>query len=256
MDIRKYLERIRYNGGLEPDLDLLKKLQKAHLVAVPFENLDIHYRIPILLDTGRIFEKVVLNRRGGFCYELNGLFCNLLLELGYNARRISARVYKNEEGYSPEFDHLVILVNIADREYLVDVGFGEFAFGPLELVPGQIQDDERGRFSIDSIEEGYFRVNKIDGDHSTPVYIFKPIAREFSEFEHMCAYHQTDPRSHFMQQRLISLALDPGRITISGNTLKIMNGNSTTEEKIHSEEAFDKLLWDIFMIRIKNQNNE
>ncbi|HYK47600.1 MAG TPA: arylamine N-acetyltransferase, partial [Parafilimonas sp.] len=74
MDVDRYLRRINYEGTREPNLTLLAALQKQHLLHVPFENLDIHYKTPIELNVPRIFEKVVHNKRGGFCYELNGLF--------------------------------------------------------------------------------------------------------------------------------------------------------------------------------------
>ena len=98
---KKYLERIKYSGRLEPNLDLLKKLQKNHLLNVPFENLDIHNQIPIELNIDRIYEKIVQNNRGGFCYELNGLFYELLLSLDFNAKRVSARVYIKDNEYKP-----------------------------------------------------------------------------------------------------------------------------------------------------------
>ncbi len=82
MEIEKYLERIGYKGNTEPALGLLKVLQKKHLLNIPFENLDIHYKIPIELNLANTFEKVVIKGRGGFCYELNGIFHELLIQLG------------------------------------------------------------------------------------------------------------------------------------------------------------------------------
>ena len=100
MNKEKYLARIKYVGKLEPNLNLLKELQKSHLLNVPFENLDIHNQTPIELNVKRIYEKIVINNRGGFCYELNGLFYELLLLLNFNAKRISARVYNKDSGYT------------------------------------------------------------------------------------------------------------------------------------------------------------
>jgi N-hydroxyarylamine O-acetyltransferase len=92
MDIDAYLERIAYEGSREPAARTLRDLQVAHLTAVPFENLSIHAREPILLDDDALFDKVVGRRRGGFCYELNGLFAGLLRALGFNVAMLSARV--------------------------------------------------------------------------------------------------------------------------------------------------------------------
>ena len=251
MEISKYLERIKYSGTLEPNLQLLNKLQKSHLLNIPFENLDIHYHTPIKLDIDKIYDKIICKNRGGFCYELNGLDYELLIALGFKAKRVSARVYSKENEYSPEFDHLTLLVNIENIEYLTDVGFGEFIFEPLELELGKIQNDERGCFLIDEYEGGYFRVNKIDNDTSTPEFIFKNEEKELEEFAEMCEYHQTDPNSHFMQKRLISLPTLNGRITISGDLSKIKEHNSITEKELKTEAEFEKELWDKFKISIE-----
>src|SRR5690348_7230935 len=96
MDTQQYLDRISCEGCASPTPGVLRSLQKAHLLSVPFENLDIHYKIPIELNARGIYEKVVIKRRGGFCYELNSLFGELLSSLGFNVKLISARVFNQE----------------------------------------------------------------------------------------------------------------------------------------------------------------
>lgn len=173
MNTENYLNRIKYSGPLEPSLVVLKQIQKHHLLNVPFENLDIHNNVPIELSIDKIFDKIVNQNRGGFCYELNGLFYELLIALGFNAIRVSARVYDQNNGYGKEFDHFAIIVSINNTDYLTDVGFGEFAFEPLELHLGLIQNVERGAYLIDKFENEYFRVNKIQRGKPIPEYIFK-----------------------------------------------------------------------------------
>ena len=252
MEIVKYLDRIKYSGGLEPNLGLLKKLQKNHLFNIPFENLDIHNKVPIKLKIDRIYEKIVQNNRGGFCYELNGLFYELLLSLGFRAKRISVRVYNKENAYSPEFDHFSIIVKIENIDYLTDVGFGEFIFEPLELQLGKIQNDGRSYYLFDEYEDGYLRLNKIEEGTHIPELIFKNIERNFDEFTEMCEFHQSDPSSHFMKKKLISLPTANGRITISGKTLKITENNKIIEKELKNETEFEKELLDKFKITIKS----
>jgi len=247
----KYLDRIKYSGELKPNLSLLKKLQKNHILNIPFENLDIHYQTPIELNIDRIFEKIVQNNRGGFCYELNGLFYELLLSLGFKAKRVSARVYEKGTKYSPEFDHFAIVVEIENIEYLTDVGFGEFIFEPLELQFGKIQKDPRGSYVVDKYEGEYFRISKIEDGKSTPEYIFKNVECELREYAERCRYHQSNPNSHFMKKRLISLPTENGRITISGNTLKIKEETKVTEKELKNETDFEKELWEKFQISLK-----
>src|SRR5690349_18713825 len=91
LDVSAYLTRISYDGPVEPTLPVLHGLHLAHLRSVPFENLDIHLGRPISLAEEQLFAKVVGQRRGGFCYELNGLFAALLREIGYEVTLLAAQ---------------------------------------------------------------------------------------------------------------------------------------------------------------------
>src|SRR6266550_6884083 len=132
MDIQAYLQRISYTGPLVPIAETLRLLQVAHLQTVPFENLSIHSGEPIVLDDDALFEKIVRRRRGGFCYELNGLFAALLRALGFDVKMLSARVANAEGIFGPDFDHMTLLVTLAEP-WLVDVGFGDSFLEPLKL---------------------------------------------------------------------------------------------------------------------------
>jgi len=250
MDKEQYLKRINYTGGLEPNIALLSELQKRHLLNIPFENLDIHYKKHIELNIESIYKKIVEDNRGGFCYELNGLFYELLLSLNFEAKRISARVYTDETDYSPEFDHFAIIVKIGNVEYLTDVGFGEFSFKPLELILGKPQKDHRANYVIDKYDEHYFRVNKMEKGKLKPEYIFTTLARDFMDYKKMCEFHQSDSRSNFMKKRLISLATESGRITITNNILKVRKNNLVEERILNNETEFENELWDNFRIKI------
>ena len=115
MNIRAYLDRIDYHSPLEPTAETLRALHMAHMLAVPFENLNIGRGWPIVLDQDALFEKIVVRRRGGFCYELNGLFAALLRALGFEVTLLSAGVARADGGFGPEFDHLTLLVTTDDR---------------------------------------------------------------------------------------------------------------------------------------------
>src|SRR5215210_3696598 len=132
MDLPAYLHRINYRGEQAPTAAALRDLHRAHLLAVPFENLDIHLDRRILLDQDALFDKIVTRRRGGFCYELNGLFALLLRGLGFEVTLLSAGVARATGGFGPEFDHLTLLVKATSAEataldlqstsWLADVG--------------------------------------------------------------------------------------------------------------------------------------
>ena len=253
MEIDRYLERIGYKGNTRPTLELLALLQKKHLLSVPFENLDIHYKVPIVLNTRDIYEKVITKGRGGFCYELNSLFGELLKSLGFDVKMISARVFNQEKKiFSPEFDHLAVIAKIDSSDYLTDVGFGEFAFSPLKIELDRIQDDERGAFMIGQYDDLYYKVAKRVGKNWIPEYMFTFKARDLSEFEEMCHYNQTSPMSHFTQNKFCSVATENGRITVTANKIKITVGDTITELAVNSEKEFLEALDSYFRIRLSD----
>lgn len=248
LNLNEYLSRIKYNKKLSADLDTLIELQKCHLLNIPFENLDIHNRTPITIDVEKFYTKIIENKRGGFCYELNGLFNELLKVIGFKTFLVSARVFDTAENYSEEFDHLAIIVSIDNEKWLTDVGFGEFAFSPLKIITGIEQKDARGIFRINQFDEEYLVVQKqIPGGWKNE-YLFSLKPRNISEFSEKCYYHQTSPDSHFTQKKLCSIPTQNGRITLTDKSLKITNNESIEEKEIKNEEQFYQLLKEYFSI--------
>lgn len=245
MDWRKYLQRIHYAGDITPGVDVLRNLQRNHLLHVPFENLDIHFGRPLSLKTVDLFNKIVLHKRGGFCYELNGLFFELLHALGFGVRRISARVF-DQGNYGREFDHLALIVDLPEARYLCDVGFGEFAREPLKMDLDRMQSDPGGDYLIDRFDEQSFRVSRMDAGIPIPQYIFKDEPRSMIDFESMCLYHQSSPQSHFTRQQLITLMTETGRVTLSGNLLKITSGKDVIEIPLGDQTTFEQMLQEYF----------
>src|SRR6266850_2079046 len=128
LNTKAYLDRINYHGSLAPTAAALRVLQVAHLLTVPFENLSIHAAQPIVLEDNALFTKIVENRRGGFCYEANGLFAALLRALGFDVAMLSAQVANAEGKFGPNFDHMALMVSpkdVSTQRWLVDVGFGD-----------------------------------------------------------------------------------------------------------------------------------
>lgn len=249
MNIKQYLERIKYTGPTDPGFEVLSKLQVAHLMNVPFENLDIHNNTRI--DLTNLFDKIVTRKRGGFCYELNGLFYQLLKEMGFSVKMVSARVYDGKKEYSPEFDHLTLVVKIKDDSYLVDVGFGEFSFYPIKIELNKDSDDPGGVFRIETFNESFKVVKKKkEGGTFIPEYIFSEQERQLAEFYARCNYHQTNSESHFMQKRICSLPTKDGRITLTGDILKITQNGSVTERKLSDDQEARQVLWNYFGIKL------
>lgn len=242
MDREKYLSRIGIDDrGLKADEATLRLLQRRHLLAVPFENLDIHWNRPIVLDTARFYEKIVENRRGGFCYELNGLFNELLRDIGFQTRLISARVFDGV-AFTPEFDHAAIIVTIGEVEYLADVGFGAFTTESLRFVPDIEQQDPAGMFQIRRGDDGYFIVAKKEKEGWRDEYTFQPHGRDLSEFAQRSDFQQTSPDSHFRKGKLISLLLENGRKTLTDKSFIVTRSGEKTELPVTKEEDFLRYL--------------
>ena len=249
MEVTKYLERIKYREPLHITYKVLAELQAQHLLHVPFENLDIHAHVKIDLDN--LYHKIVTCNRGGFCYELNGLFYQLLLAIGFSVKMVSARVYLGNRQYGPEFDHMALIVNISNEQYLADVGFGDFSFHPLQVIFQQDLQDTAGVFRMEPYERDYIAVMKknIQGKF-VPQYIFSTVERCLAGFSGMCHYHQTSEKSHFTQKRICSLFTRTGRITLTGNKLKITDNGMVTEKELMNGHEVQEVLREFFSIKL------
>lgn len=233
MDIQRYLERINYHGSLEPTLQALRALHEAHLLAVPFENLDIHLRREIVLDEVHLWTKIVEHNRGGFCYELNGLFAELLRALGFQVDMLSAGVARANGGFGPEFDHLTLLVHL-EEDWLADVGFGESFRQPLRLQAFLIQSQDRGSYRLERAQ-AFWLYQEWDGAWK-PAYRFTLQPHKLRDYVAMCRYHQTSPESHFTRQRVCTLAKPSGRITLSHQRLITTIDGERTERLLTAGE--------------------
>jgi N-hydroxyarylamine O-acetyltransferase len=222
----------------------------AHLRTVPFENLSIHSGEPIVLDDKALFEKIVGRRRGGLCYELNGLFAALLRALGFDVAVLSAQVANGEGIFGPDFDHMTLMVTLADR-WLVDVGFGDSFLEPLKLDE-EGNDDNVYRI----VREGEFLIlmKRTNEEERKSQYRFTLKPYQYSDYAEMCRYHQTSPQSHFTRARICSLATPDGRITLSDLRFITTTDAGRRQERIlTSEEEYATILRDHFGIVMTSQ---
>lgn len=247
MNLPAYLDRIRYKGTLTPDAGTLCSLHRAHMLAVPFENLDIGLGRKTLCDERRFLHKIVNERRGGFCYEMNGAFAALLRALGFQVTLLSARVCRDDGSDGPEFDHLTLRVDL-EQAWLADVGFGDSFVEPLRLEPG-LEQEQFGRcYRITSGDGGLCLEANADGTWKKQ-YAFTLQARQLCEFAGMCHYHQASPDSPFTRKRVCSLATPEGRITVTGDNL-IETRHGMREERLLREDEWQAILRDRFGVSL------
>lgn len=215
MNLEAYLSRIKTNANAPTDLQLLRNLQNNHLESIPFENLDIKRNVPITLNLDRFYEKVVNRNRGGFCYELNGLFKVLLDHLGYKTKYISCTVLKPDGTWTIPDSHAAIIVDL-DVPYLVDVGFGDSARNPLPLT-GEEKTDVSGTYKVFSKTDGAYDLMLLEKEKWVTKYRFFNEEKKLDDFEFGCHFHQTSPKSIFTQGDIITIATPTGRIFDDGH---------------------------------------
>lgn len=252
MNIKSYLERINYRGSLACTSETLRELQVAHLLTVPFENLSIHAKEAIVLETEALFGKIVDRQRGGFCYEVNGLFADLLSGLGFQVEMLAAEVARADGGFGPNFDHLALMVTL-ERRWLADVGFGDSFREPLLL--DERGEQAQGECAYQIISDGTKLVLKQrdKDDVWKTQYRFTLQPYEFADYAEMCRYHQTSPQSHFTQKTICSRATEEGRITLSGmRFITTLKNGGRKERTLTSQEEYAVILREHFGILLTN----
>ncbi|MDX6534139.1 MAG: N-hydroxyarylamine O-acetyltransferase [Gaiellales bacterium] len=223
MDAERYLARIGYEGSRDPSPATLAALQRAHMTSVPFENLDISLGRPLVLDRAANYRKIVERRRGGWCYELNGMFSWLLAELGFDVTLLGSAV-AGPGGASRDLAHLLLRVDL-DVPYIADVGFGESSLRPLPLADvsgGVIQNENelQVRFTLEP--------------------------RKLEDFEEMSRWQQTSPESGFVRRRKITLAQPDGRITIRDLTFTEWRGSDESVRELSGDDEWRAVLAECF----------
>ena len=245
--LQRYLDRVHYRGSLRPTTETLTGLHRAHLLSIPYENLDIHLGRPLTLDADAIFTKLVDERRGGWCYEMNGLFCRVLDTLGFAVHRVSGAVGRARRGDRAEGTHLVLIVSIDETPWIADVGFGDGFLEPLPLRPGEYRQDflefritrEGERWTVHSHE--FSGADQFD---------FTTEARTLEWFGPQCHELQTSPESGFVQKTVCQRFLPDGILTLRGAVLRQVTKHGALDRVITHADEYAKVLADRFDLRI------
>ena len=211
---QKYLERIGYTGSRECSLENLSALQRAHVMNVPYENLDILKGVHLSLATAAVYDKIVNRRRGGYCFELNGLYAWLLEELGYAPVELYGRWLKYEPIEIPPRRHRISRVALDGKEYICDVGVGLTAPQyPLLFEEGLVQEQEGESYRIVSHPKMMWVVQELlDGEWSN-LYSFSEEAQQPIDFFLPHYYCTTHPDSIFRNQTMVYVRTKYGRNT-------------------------------------------
>jgi N-hydroxyarylamine O-acetyltransferase len=245
MDVGAYLERIGYDGPVSAGIDTLRGMHRAHFYNVPFENLDIARGVEIAVDEQVNFDKIVVQRRGGFCLEVTGLFARALREIGFRVDVIGARVMAGGRLGEP-MAHMTLIVHL-DEPWIADVGFGARIIEPLRMAERGDQTFD-GRTYVVANDGDHWFVTCIDETTVPMAYTFTHVPREFSEFAPVCGWLQTSPDSRFTGGDVVTLPTPTGRHTLAGRRLIVAEGAAREERELESDVARDGVLRERFGI--------
>lgn len=230
--------------------DNLDEYISSYMMRVPFENIDVQNKVPISVEIGSLFDKIVTRGRGGFCYEMNTLFRYYLIEKGFDAYNVSATV-KSPTGWSPEGSHMSTLVRL-DELYIADVGFGDLPTRAMPIRPAEdaiVIDDAGGRFRAIESDNG-FEVQKEKENVFETLYKGRFTPRKIEAFYDNLDYNQHHPDSIFVKKLIVTMPKQYGRASMSENHLTLTKYG--VKEKIEvNADNYTEILNDYFGLDIK-----
>jgi N-hydroxyarylamine O-acetyltransferase len=224
------------------------------MLHVPFENLDIGLKRPIRLTERALWNKIILHGRGGFCYELNGMFAWLLRQIGFQVTYLNARVFNKKDGsLGIDFDHLTLLVGIPGQaeRWLADVGFGDSFHEPLCFDERGEQGQGLRAYRVEQAGEGFVTWQRNYDGMWTRLYFFDLQPHSFpTDYEAACLYHQTSPGSSFTRGSIISKITPTGRVSLEDGWLILTENGQRSKHPVESKDAYHTLLKQYFDIVI------
>lgn len=243
MQVQAYLDRIGFAGAPRPDIASLRALHRAHLRTIPYENFDVQFGRPMTIDPTAAYEKIVGGRRGGWCYEMNGLFAAMLREIGFTVTEMAGAVMRADRGDVALGNHLVLRVDL-DRPYIADVGFGD---GVLEPLPMRFGDHhcEGYAFRLEALDDGWLRFH----NHTfggAPYFDFRDEPADQAQLATTCHWLSTSPQSVFTQTALAFRHGADGVVSLLGRTVNKVRPDGKTTRLIGSGEEFMAVLSDEF----------
>ena len=246
-----YLERMGYKGEVKVTKGCLDELIYLHQCNVPFECLDTYHTDRFLpLDKDSLYEKIVVRHRGGFCFELNGMFVLLLRALGFDAYSVVCRVAVNRTELG-NLTHRATIVRLDGKEYIADVGLG----GPMAAFAVEITETKQTghgeTYWVEDAPGGWKLICRLnEGGERYPTVLVGPLCLIPRDFEVFCNYMLQNPEIIFRTRRTVNRRTVNGHKNITNNTLTLREG----DEKVirdFDENELDEILSSHFGIKIK-----
>jgi N-hydroxyarylamine O-acetyltransferase len=248
LNLDSYFARINYKGSREISEGTLRDIHIAHTLKVPFENLDVFYRRPILLDGASLYKKIVKEKRGGYCFEMNGIFSLVLQEMGFKVANLLAKVTIDGIHYTTK-THQAILVETEGTKWLADVGFGnDGIIAPLILEENTEQKQFAHTYRLITDSTLGYVLQKKNENGYYPLYAFTLDACSPEDFLMSNHFTATFPESFFLTMRMCTMPTKDGRITLTDSHFKVVNKSDVSELPIANEHEFNALLKEHFSL--------
>ena len=244
MDLAAYLDRIGFQGRPAPDRATLEAVQGLHLLAIPYENLDVQLGRPLTTSPAAAFDKLVTRRRGGWCYEMNGVLGWALTQIGFKVTRLTGAVMRSAAGDANIGNHLVLRIDLDDGPRVADVGLGDGPFTPYPMVEGPFADQGL-EFRLERIDGGWWRLH----NHALarpPNFDLNLEREDEGRLSQMCGLLQTDPASLFVQNLICQRFTPDGHVDLIGRVLRRQGPQGTTERVLASPVELVEALGDVF----------
>jgi N-hydroxyarylamine O-acetyltransferase len=250
MRLQRYLDRIGHGGTVEPNFDTLAALQQAHVCSVPFENLDVQLGRTLSIRVEDAYEKIVLNSRGGWCYEQNGLFGWALSKIGFDVTRIAASVMRDQRGEASTASHLCLLVRSTGLKsiHLVDVGFGGSMIKPIVLQEAQY-DQPPFKLGLERLDDRYWRYWENLGDGKFSFDFTEDPANE-SLLAKKNVSLQSDPASNFVLNLVAQQRSRDEHRTLRGRVFSVVKTGGIKTTTLDSPETLVSILANEFRLDV------
>ncbi|MCJ8014886.1 arylamine N-acetyltransferase [Paenibacillus sp. KQZ6P-2] len=238
-----YLKRIGYDGEVEPTAAMLARIQECHIHHVPYENLDILNSVPLSLKLEDLYDKIVVRRRGGYCFELNALFSWLLEEIGFQVTHYFARFWRDEPNPPPMRRHHILRVEAEGISYLCDVGVGGIVpVRPLVLKEGieQPLGNECYRLDPDPFF-GWMLCERKNGEWNQ-LYSFTEEPQLLQDYAMASYWCEHASESIFTQTAMVFIRTPEGRNTVSGDEFRIFSSTGVQTFVPSSPETYREAL--------------
>lgn len=245
MNLSAYFDRVGYRGAPRADLETLRVLSRAHVDAVPFDPLDVQLGAPVTRAPEDAFDKIVNRKRGGWCYEMNGLFAWVLEEIGFKLRRLAGGVGREFMGDDAIGNHLMLIVDL-DGPWLADVGFGDGLTTPVPLKPGAF-DNSVMQCALVDLGGGWWRYQN-DPRGAAPSYDFNLDVADEALLERRCQWLQTDPQSPFIQNAVVQRWNGGEHLSLRGRVFQRLTADGKEQELVETADDYVRLLKERFAL--------